>query len=450
MNITRENNGDVNAVLKITVEKEDYAKQVEDTLKDYRRKASIPGFRPGKVPAGLIQKRFGKAILIEEVNKILSQSLSKYLVEEKLQILGEPLPNKEHQKEINWDTDENFEFSFDIGLAPEIEVALDKRNKLPYYKIKVSDEMIDQQIEQIKSQMGQNIETEDVKEKGLVRGDFVELDENGEPVEEGIRPEGVLLSIDLIKDQKTKKEFIGKKKDAVLEFDPVKAYENRHEVGHMLNISHEAADELNSVFKFTIKEVLEFEKAELNEELYKKIYGEDTEIKTEKDLRERIKKEFADNLVYSSEHKFTLDTRDALVEKINIELPEEFLKRWLTEANEDLTEEQIENDFDGFVKDLKWQLIKDKVTKENELKAEEEEATNFAKQLARAQYSQYGIYDVPEDQLDAYAKMILEKPEEKEKIYKKLLEDKVISVVKDKVTLQEKEVSQEEFNEMMK
>ena len=450
MDITRENKNEVNAVIKIEVEKEDYAKPVEDTLKDYRRKASIPGFRPGKVPAGLIKKRFGKAILIEEVNKILSQSLSKYIVDEKLRILGEPMPNKEQQKEIDFDNDENFEFSFDIGMAPEVEVNLDENDKLPYYKIKVSDEMIDQQIEQIKTQMGQNVEAEEVKDNGLVRGDFVQLDENGEPVENGIAPEGVLLSIDLMKDQEIKKEFIGKKKGDAVVFDPVKAYENRHELGHMLNISHEEAEELDSSFKFTINEVLEFEKAELNEELYKKIYGEETEIKTEEDLRARTKDEFAENLVHSSNHKFTIDTRDALVEKTEIPLPEDFLKRWLMEANEDVTEEQIENDFEGFVKDLRWQLIKDNIINENDLKAEPEEATEFAKQLARAQYSQYGIFDVPEEQLDSYAKMILEKPEEKDKIYKKLLEDKVVEVVKEKVTMDEKEVSQEDFNEMMK
>ncbi|HKJ79520.1 MAG TPA: trigger factor, partial [Prolixibacteraceae bacterium] len=386
----------------------------------------------------------------EEVNKILSHNLSKYLVDEKLQILGEPMPNKEQQKEIDWDTDESFEFSFDIGLAPEVTISLNEEITIPYHKIKVSDEMVDQQIEQIKSQLGKNVETDEVKDKGLVRGDFVQLNEEGQPVEDGIKPEGVLLSVDLIKDEEIKKEFIGKKKGDVLEFDPVKAYENRHEISHMLNISHEEAEELNSTFRFTINEVLEFEKAELNEELYKKIYGEETVIKTEEDLRERIKNEFGDNLVYSSDHKFTMDARDALVEKTDMQLPEDFLKRWLKEANEDLTDEQIENDFDGFIKDLKWQLIKDSIIKENELKASPEEATDFAKQLARAQYSQYGIYDVPEEQLDSYSKMILEKPEEREKIYKKLLEDKVVGVVKEKVNIEEKEVSQEEFNEMMK
>jgi trigger factor len=218
----------------------------------------------------------------------------------------------------------------------------------------------------------------------------------------------------------------------------------------MLNISHEQAHELDSEFKFTINETLEFEKAELNEELYKKIYGEDTDIKTEEDLRNRLKDELASNLVHSSEQRFAMDVRDTLVDKVNPELPEAFLKRWLRVANKDVTEEQIENDFDGFLKDLKWQLIKDKIINENELEVEEEEAFDFAKQLAQAQYAQYGIPNVPDDQLESFAKMILEKQEEKERLYNKLLEDKVVGVVKDKVSLKEKEVTQEEFTELSK
>ncbi len=450
MNISRENNNEVNAVLKVLIEKADYEKPVEDTLKDYRKKATVPGFRPGKVPAGLIKKRYGKAILAEEVNKLLSHNLSKYIVEEKLQILGEPLPNNEQQKDINWDTDENFEFVFDIALAPEVNVKLDNETELPYYTIIISDEMVDKQLERIKTQLGENVEADEVTEKGLVRGDFEQLDENGDVVEAGIQPKGVLLSVDLIKDENIKNDFIGKKKEDVIVFDPVKAFNNRHEVGHMLNITHEQADELDSTFRFTIKEVLKFKEAELNEELYKKIYGEDTEIKTEEELRAKIKEEIAENLVYSSEHKFTIDTRDTLVEKTNMELPAEFLKRWLKEVNNNLTEEQIENEFDGFIQDLKWQLIKDNIKKENELKIEEVEVIDFSKQMARAQYSQYGIYDVPEEQLESFAKMILDKPEEKENIYKKLLEDKVVAVVKEKVTVNNKEVTQEEFSEMMK
>ena len=450
MNITRENTDNVNAVLKITIEKPDYEPKVEEKLKEYRQKADMPGFRPGKAPLGLIKKRFGKSLLIEEVNTLLSQKLTSYLMEEKLQILGEPLANEEQQKPIDWDKDENFEFVFDIALAPEIDIPLDEKEKISYYKIKVSDEMIDEQVEMIKSQLGENKDVDEVKEKGLVRGDFVQLDEEGNEIEGGIRPEGVLLAIDLIKDKDIQQEFIGKKKGDTVVFDPVKAYEDVHEVQHMLNISHEQAHDLNSEFKFTINEPLEFEKAELNEELYKKIYGEDTDIKTEEDLRKRLEKELAANLVHSSEQRFAMDVRDTLIEKVNPELPEAFLKRWLRVANKDVTEEQIENDFNGFLKDLKWQLIKDNLIKENELKVEEEEAFDFAKQLAQAQYAQYGIPNVPEDQLESFAKMILEKQEEKERLYNKLLEDKVVAVVKDKVSLDEKEVTQEEFTELSK
>ena len=450
MNITRENIDSVNAVVKVLIEKTDYEKTVEETLKEYRQKSSIPGFRPGKAPIGLIKKRFGTSVMVEEINKILSQNLTRYLVEEKLQVLGEPLSSTEQQKPIDWDNDENFEFAFDVALAPEIEVPLDEKDKLDYFTIKVADDMIDQQIEMIQSQMGQNVDSEEVKEKDLSRGDFVELDAEGNEKEEGVRAEGVLLSVDLIKDEEIKKQFLGKQKGEVLVFDPVKAYQDRHEVGHLLKISHEQADELNSEFKFTITEILEFQKAELNEELYKKIYGEDTEVKTEEDLKKKLKEEIALSLLQSSDRKFATDVRDTLVEKIKPELPEAFLKRWLIESNKDVTEEQIDKDFDGFLKDLRWQLIKDVIIKDNELKVEEEEALDFAKQLAHAQYSQYGIYNAPEDQLESFAKMILEKPEEKERLYNKLLEDKVIEVVKGKITLQEKEVTREEFEEMAK
>jgi trigger factor len=218
----------------------------------------------------------------------------------------------------------------------------------------------------------------------------------------------------------------------------------------MLKIKQEEADVLNSNFNFTITEILKFEKAELNEELFKKLYGEETEIKTTEDFRARIKEEIEANLVYSSNHKFAIDAHDKLIEQNNPELPEAFLKRWLIAINKELTVEQIENEFDAFISDLKWQLIKDVIIKENDLKVTAEEVQAFALQMARAQYNQYGIYDIPEEQLESFAKMILEKQEEAERIYKKLFEDKVISVIKEKVTVTETEVSQEEFNELMK
>jgi len=449
MKVTRENIDNVNAVINIAIEKADYEKQVEDVLKDYRQKASIPGFRPGKAPKGLIQKKFRPAVLVDEVNKLLSQNLSKFLVEEKLPILGEPLPNMEKQEAINWESDENFNFAFDVAIAPEVKITLGEADSFKYYKIAVSDEMVSQQEEMAASQLGQNVPAEEVKEDSSVRGDFVQIDAAGNEVEGGIAPKGVLLAVDRIKNEDIKKSFVGCKKGDVLTFDPVKAFEDRHEVGHMLNINHEEADTLDSEFKYTISEILQYEKAVLDEELFKKLYGEDTEVKTIEDFRNRIREELANNLGFSSDQKFAQDVHNALMEKTEIELPEAFLKRWLIEVNKELTLEQIEKDFEGFMLDLKWQLIKDSVAKENEIKVTPEEANEFARKMALAQYQQYGIYDVPEEQLESFAKMIIEKPEEEERIYKKIQEDKVIYEIKQKVTIVEEEVSQEDFNKMM-
>ncbi len=450
MNVSRENIDTVNAVLKLLIEKTDYEKAVAAKLKEYRQQASIPGFRPGKAPAGLIKRQYGTAVLVEEVNKLISQNLSKYLVEEKLDLLGEPLPNDDRQKTIDWEKDESFEFVFDIALAPEVNVVLDKRSKYKYYKIAVSEEMIDAQVESALSQMGQNVPAEIADENSTIRGNFVQLDADGNEVENGINPENVVLAVDMVKDEEIRSAFIGSKKDDIVIFDPVKAFENTTEVMHMLNISKEEAETLNSKFRFTVSEILKFENAEINEELFKKIYGEETEIKTEEDFRAKIKEDIAKNLSYSSEHKFAIDARDALVEKQNIALPEAFLKRWLIAVNKELTAEQIENDFEPFINDLKWQLIKDVIAKENDLDVSEDEIMDFARQMALAQYQQYGIFDIPDEQLDSFAKMLLDKPEEKDRIFKKLFEDKVIAVVKEKVTLQEEEISQEEFDEMMK
>ena len=450
MNISRESIDELNAVIKLVIEKVDYEKEVAGKLKEYRQQASIPGFRPGKAPAGLIKKRFGTAVLVEEVNKLISQKLSGYLVEEKLNLLGEPLPNDEQQKDISCENDEHFEFVFDIAMAPEVTVSLDKRSKYKYYNIAVSDEMIDQQVESALSQLGQNVPVDEAKDNSTVRGNFVQLDADGNEVENGIKPENIVVAVDIMKDDEIKNSFVGCKKDDIIIFDPVKAFENRTEVAHMLNIPKEDAEVLNSEFRFTVTEILQWEKAELNEDLFKKLYGEDTKVKTIEDFRNKISEEISGNLTYSSDHKFSIDARDTLVEKTGVKLPEAFLKRWLIAVNKELTVEQVENEFDLFIKDLQWQLIKDDIAKENELKVNEAESEDFAKQMARAQYNQYGIYDIPDEQLESFAKTILEKPEEKEKIYKKLYEDKVVAVIKEKVTIQEKELSQKEFDEMMK
>jgi len=450
MNVTRENIDELNFVLKVNIEKADYSDAVAKELKSYRQKASIPGFRPGKVPESIITRKYRIPVMVEEVNKLISKSLSDYMVNEKLHILGEPLPNEAQQKDINWEADENFEFAFDLAVAPEINLSLSKNDIFNYYTISASDSSIESQIETAKSQLGKNVPDEETKDNSSVRGNFVQLDEAGEAIENGIKPEGVLIAVDLIKDADIKASFIGKKIGDVVIFDPVKAMENRNEIKHMLKISQEEANELNSKFSFTVTEILKFEAAELNEDLFKQLYGEETEIKTVEDFRNRIKEDIENNLVHSSNHKFALDTHDKLIEMTNLSLPEAFLKRWLIAINKDITLEQIEKEFDDFILDLKWQLIKDFIAKQNSIIVLPEEVNAFAIEMARAQYYQYGIYEIPEEQLESFAKIILEKPEEKERIYKKIHEDKVIKAVKEEVTIQETPISQDDFNAMMK
>ncbi|MCL3779962.1 trigger factor [Prolixibacteraceae bacterium JC049] len=448
MNITRENIDELNGVIKLSIVPADYDAAVNDVLKNYRKKAQIPGFRPGKVPAGLVKKMYGKAVLVEEVNKILSKELTKYIFDEKLNILGEPLPNDEQTKDIDWEKDTEFDFVFDVAFAPEFKITLDKRSKYSYYTINVDEEMIDKQVEALAGRAGENQDTEVVEEKETVRADFVQVDEQGNEVENAITADEVLVAVDMIKDEEIQKEFIGKKKEDVIVFDIKKAFPNDHEIAHMLNIAKEDAEALEGNFKATIKVVQKFVPAEVNEDLFKQLYGEETEIKTVEDFRAKIKTELEQGLVQSSEYKFLVDARETLLSKTKMELPKDFLSRWLLATNKELTAEQIEKDWEHFDKDLRWQLIKDKIVKENELKVEEEEVREFAKEVAAAQFRQYGMFDLPEEYLNNYADQIFQKEEERQRLFQKKMEDKIAEFVKSKVNIEEKAVSQAEFDKM--
>ncbi|MBN1924437.1 MAG: trigger factor [Prolixibacteraceae bacterium] len=448
MNITRENIDELNGLIRVSIVKDDYEANVEQVLKDYRKKANMPGFRPGKVPQGLIKKMYGKAALVDEVNKLLSQELSKYLVEEKLDILGEPLPSEEKQPEIDWEKDADFEFVFDIGFAPEANISLDKRKKLPFYNIKVTKEMIDQQVEAYAMRFGANEDTELVEEKGTVRGDIAQLDAEGNLLENGKSVDMALISVDVIKDDEIKKEFIGKKVGDEVVFDIKKAYPNNTEIAYLLNVEKTEAESIEGNFRIAIKEVHKFVPAKLNEDLYKKIYGEETTIKTEKEFRQKVKEEIDSAFKPSGDYKFAIDTRDFLIEKVKMDFPEEFLKRWLLATNKELTKEKIDEEFEAFMTDLRWQVIKEKIIKENELKVEEEELKQLAREVALAQFRQYGMFEVPAEHLDGFAKQMLDKQEDRSRLFNRKMEDKIMEVVKGKVTLDEKEVSREEFDKM--
>lgn len=449
MNITRENIDALNAIITVSVEKNDYEATVSDVLKNYRKKANMPGFRPGMVPAGLIKKMYGKSILAEEVNKILSKSLTDYIHAEKMNVLGEPLPNEEKQPAIDWDNQTDFSFVFDVAMAPDFEVNLTSETTIPFYGIAASEDMVNKQLDAYAGRLGKNTPVETVEEKDTVRGNFVQLDAEGNELEGGIKAEQVVIAIDLMKDEETKASLLGKKAGDVMVFDPVKAYENKHEVGHMLNISHEAAESLEGNFSFTIVEVLRFEKAELNEELFKQIYGEDSGISTEEEFKARVKSELEDNFIYSSNYKFALDSRETLLKSIQFDLPEAFLKRWILATNEKMTQEQIDSDFDNFMIDLKWQLIKDKIVKDNELKITEDDVRSVAKEMAAVQFRQYGLNNVADEHLENYANHMLKNEEERRKLVSRKQEDVILATIKDKVTLDMKEVSFDEFNKML-
>lgn len=445
MNITREQIDELNGIIRVNIEKSDYESKVELALKDHRKKASMPGFRPGMVPLGLIKKMYGKGALVEEVNTILTQELSKHIIDEKLNILGEPLPNDEQQKDIDWDKDENFEFVFDIGFAPEAKISLDKRAKFNRYKITVTDPMIDEQVEAYANRFGENKPSEISDDKSIIRGNIAQVDANGNILDDGHKAEMALISIDVIKDEEIKKMFVGKTANDEVVFDIKKAYPNNTEIAYLLNIDKKDAENIEGDFKITIKEINNFFAAEVNEDLFKKIYGDDTEIKDIKAFREKVATEISQAFTSSIDYKFAIDAREQMTNKSKMEFPVDFLKRWLKATNKELTEEQIESDFSLFIEDLKWQIIKEEIIKENELKVEEEEVVELAREVAAAQFRQYGMFDVPAEHLDGFAKQMLTKKEDANRLYNKKLEDKIMDVVKSKVSVEDKEISREDF-----
>lgn len=445
MKINRENIDNVNAVIKVLIEKNDYEKNVADKLREYRQKVALPGFRPGKVPAGIINKRFGKALLAEEVNQLLTQNLTNYLRDEKISIIGDPLPNHELQQPIDFDNNLDFEFVFDIALTPEINLELNKERSIDYYKIKVDDQMIGENIEQIRSQFGANVDSESVTANSYIRVDLRELNADGTEKQEGIHAENVLMAVDLIKDESVRNLIIGKSLNDEVVFNPVTAFEDRHEVGHLLNISHEAADNLESDFRATIRTIQNFENADLNEELYKKLFGEETEVSTEEQFREKLSENISASLENTSKQRFEIDARKALVDSVPMELPENFLKRWLKETNKELPDDKLEEEFPDFLEDLKWQLIKNTIIRENEIHVSEEETFNMAKSVAMSQYQQYGIYNIADEHLESFAHKILEREEDRERIVRRIFELKVYDIIRDKVNLNEKEITADEF-----
>jgi trigger factor len=447
MNISRENIDDLNAVLKIRIEKPDYDENVEKVLKDYRKKANIKGFRPGMVPIGLVKKMYGRAVQIDEINKVVTENIQKYLTDEKIDILGDPLPKEDEMEKIDFDTQEEFTFSYELGLAPVIELKLSKKNKVNLYEIIIDEKMKKDYIENYTRRYGDLRLADLSEEKDMLKGKIEAIDKDGNVIPEGPYAEETTLGVDIIKDKKIKKQFIGKSQNDAIDFDLKKAFPNDTEIAGILHKQKEELKDIDGIFRFTISEINRFHPAELGKELFDKIYGEGI-IATEEEFMNKIEEEISINLNRESDYKVMMDIKDMALEKTEFQLPEEFLKKWLLKANDKTTQEQIEKEFDSFRKDLKWQLIRNKIARDNEVKITEEELLKEAENVTRYQFQQYGLYYATDEQISNYAKETLKREEDAKKIADKILEEKVILIIKDIVKLDKKSISAEEFNKL--
>ena len=449
MNISLENLDKVSAVLTIKLEKADYEAKVETALKNFRKKANVPGFRPGQVPMTILKKRFGKDITAEEVNKLLGEKLYEYIRENDLNILGEPLPSLEYQPEMDFDTMEEFTFKFDVALAPEFDVELSANDKLDYYEIEVSDDMVEKQVNMYAQRGGSYEKVDSYEAKDMVKGLLAELDENGNTKEGGIQVENAVMLPEYMKNDEQKSIFSACKVNDVLVFNPNKAYDGHDvEVASLLKIKKEDAAAMTSDFSFQVQEITRFKSAELNQELFDQVFDKGT-VTTEEDFRARIKDLVAGQFVGDSEYKFMLDVRSYLMDKVGkLEYPDTFLKRFMRVSNPKKGEEFVEENYEKSLVELTWHLIKEKLVKVYGIKVEKEDLIATAKDITKMQFAQYGMLNAPEDLLENYANEMLKKQEQVENLVNRSVEVKLSANLKNVVTLNKKSVSLDEFNKM--
>jgi trigger factor len=434
MKITKENIDKLNSIVKIDITAEDYQSKVEKELDNYRRKANIPGFRKGHVPMSLVKKQYGKSVMIDEVNKLLQEALNNFLIEEKLDVLGNPLPKA--QENFSWDAD-SFEFQFELGLAPEFDVNLTPKKAITAYKIVADDKMVETQITNIREQYGKMIAQDTIEENSNITGTFANE-------EKGISKKST-LKLDKIKGKKNKDKFIGKKVGDVVELESKKLFEDDHMLMHMLGITHDEVHDFDAPLTFTVEEVTKTELADLNQELFDKLFGEGV-VKNESELKAKLKEDAEKQFTTQSDQQLLNAVTESLIESTEFDLPAEFLQKWLAVAGEKpMTPEQAVEEYNRSEKGLRYQLIEGKLSKDHNINVTYEDLKDFAKGYIKAQMAQFGNMNPEEKELDEIANRVLSNQEEAKRLSDQMMNEKLLTFFKENIKLKTKEVTYEDF-----
>ena len=449
MKVSFENQDKVNGLMTIIVEESDYKEKVEKSLKDYRKQANIPGFRKGMAPMGLIKKQYGEYLKLDTINKVVGEELYKYIKDNKINMLGEPLPSAKQEAQ-DLEKEPPYTFYFDIAVAPEIKVELTSKDKLPYYDIKVDDATVDKQVDIFASRTGQYVKAEEYQKNDMLKGDLRELDEKGNTKEGGITLEAAVMMPEFIKVEDQRKLFDNAKLGDVIVFNPRKAYpDNDSEIAALLKIKREEVAEHEGDFSYQITEISRFEKADVNQALFDQIYGEG-EVKSLEEFRTKIAEGIKEQTVTDCDYKFLLDVRSYLEGKVGkLTFPDEILKRVMLLNNKERGEEFVEKNYEASIQQLTWHLIKEQLVEANKVKIEDKDVREAAKETARIQFAQYGMIQVPEEYVDNYVTEMFKKKENVDAFVDRAIDLKLIEALKKVVTLEIKEVTLDEFNKIV-
>lgn len=448
MNISFENPDKINGRLTMTVEESDYKEDVEKTLKDYRKKANMPGFRPGQVPMGMVKRQYGPAVKMDVINKLVGKKVYDYIKENKIQMLGEPLASEEHDA-VDLEKDAPYTFVFDIAVAPEFKIELNGKNKIDYYKIQVDDKLIDRQVDAFAARMGEYVKAETFEGDDMLKGDLRELDEQGNAKEGGLTVEAAVLMPSYIKEEGEKKKFDGAKLGDIITFNPRKAYASDVELASFLKVDKEQLKNYTGDFSYQVTEINRYQNHAVNQELFDNVYGKDA-VKDEKQFREKIAEGLKAQLEGDSDYKFLLDTRAYAEQKVGkLEYPDELLKRIMRKNNPDKDEAFVEKNYDESIKQLTWHLIKEQLVKAHDIKVEDQDIKEAVREAARAQFAQYGMSNVPDEYIDNYVNDLLKKQESMDAFVDRAIDSKLTQALKKSVKLNEKEISLDDFNKML-